>query len=90
MSQLNRTICGHGRIVGDIAFKLTVTSADHSVEEIQEKLLSGDLYACFGDTTLYDENRAVVGSIDWAEHRGNFVVHGVAGNSLSTRAEVLT
>ena len=67
-------IYGEGTVQGDIAFEIKLTDPNYTPDDVAEKLQSGDIYFCFGDDELYDEDREnVIGIIDWGAERGDFV-----------------
>lgn len=80
---------GCGRME-ETRFTVVVTNASYATDAVSEKLLSGDLYVCYGDTTLIDRDAGtVIGTIEWSREQPDFVIYaaGHAGKSQQARSQ---
>ena len=69
-----RTLSGSGRLIGDLHFTITLSNGSCSVEHVCDQLQSGGIHLYFEDTTLFDDNGEIIGTVQWSEDKGNFVV----------------
>ncbi len=68
------TISGSGRLIGDLHFSVTIPNRAYSVEQVRDELQSGGIHLYFEDTTLFDDDGEIIGTVQWHEDKGNFVV----------------
>ena len=69
-----RTLSGSGRLIGDLHFTITLADDSYSVEQVCDRLNIGDIPLYFEDTTLFDDDGEIIGTVQWREDKGNFVV----------------